>query len=355
MAEDYINGIIKTVVTRSTSEALQEVLKRWGRISLTGLSDGINLTKSKVCAALQDIAKKEQFTVEIAGDLELAYMQLNSSKKSWKVFKLKGSNVKQVMDPRSLRAKLVRSLQLKKMDHLVDGNMRMFAGALWFRLHVRSSRQKKSKEQARGAYNPSNSVFLVTFPGSPVFILSRSRVQMNRLVVQAITEAFGAERAVDTNLGGQHVASLADLALLSQQQPDDKFRKLEEKENPLASRINKKRKCSGDSSNFEDISFVVDDTRQLKRQRRDVLTTTFGAGPHPILEKLEYKFDVKHTVPGGGSEQTECRALVEMKGKNVLSGLSKLAQDGFIKFPLPRHLASVVTRSQNSFSIKDKT
>ncbi|GFR64148.1 centromere protein N-like [Elysia marginata] len=349
MSENYINGLIKAVVTRCTADSLREVLKRWGRVGLTQLSGN----KAKVCADLQNIAKREQFTMEIAGDLELAYMQLNSSKKFWKVFQLKGANVKHDLDPRSLRLKLVRSLQLKKMDCVVDGNMRMFAGALWFRLHLHSTRRKRGNKQATQAYNHSNSVFLITFPGSPKFMISRAGVQICRLVLQAITEATGAERVVDTNLTGHHVASLADLALHSQPQPDDKFRKMEERENPLAVKINKKRKCTDQSSSFEDISFVVDDTRHLKRQRKEVLSKVYGSGPHPVLEKLEYKFDVSHNI--SKDNQAHCRAMVEIKGKNVLEGLSKLGREGFIKFPLPKHLASVVSLSQNSFSIKDKT
>ncbi|GFN77212.1 centromere protein n-like [Plakobranchus ocellatus] len=65
------------------------------------------------------------------------------------------------------------------------------------------------------------------------------------------------------------------------------------------------------------------------------------------------QFDVKY--PGPGNSNSNCRALVEMKGKNVLDGLCHLGKNGFIKFPLPRHLSSVVSLAQNSFTVKDKT
>ena len=68
---------------------------------------------------------------------------------------------------------------------------------------------------------------------------------------------------------------------------------------------------------------------------------------------LFLQFDVKYNYPD--NDATNCRALIEIKGKSVLDGLCKLGRDGFIKFPLPKHLSSVVSLSQNSFSIKDKT
>ncbi|RUS81157.1 hypothetical protein EGW08_011065 [Elysia chlorotica] len=352
MVDDYVNGVIKAVVTRSLTDALREVLKHWGRIAEAELNGSdIRGTKAKVCAALQHIAKRDQFTLEIAGDLELAYMQLNSSKKLWKVFKLKGSNFKHDLDPRSLRIRLVRSLQLKKMDGDVDGNLRMFAGAMWFRFHIRPTRRRRNKKQAAETYKHSNSVFLLTFPGSPLFIMSLTGVQNCRLILQAITEVTGAERVVDTHLSGRHVASLADLALNTQQQPDNRFRKMEEKENPLAVHLNKKRKCSDQSSNVEDNPHVVDDMQKVKRQRKDILSNVYGTGTHPFLETLQYKFDVKYDLEG---EETNCRALVEIKGKNALEGLCQLGREGFIKFPLPKHLSSVTSLSQNSFTIKDK-
>ncbi|KAK3757611.1 hypothetical protein RRG08_000127 [Elysia crispata] len=353
MIEDYINGVIKAVVTRSLTNALKEVLKHWGRISEAELN-GSNLrgTKAKVCEALQRIAEREQFTLEIIGDLELSYMQLNSSKKIWKVFKIKGSNFKHDLDPRSVRVRLVRSLQLKKMDGVVDGNLRMFAGAMWFRLHLRPVGRRRSKKRATEMYKHCNSVFLLTFPGSPMFIMSRTGVQKCRLVLQAITEVTGAERVVDTNLSGRHVASLADLALNTQQQPNNRFRKMEEKENPLAVSLIKKRKCADQSSSFDDIPHVVDDMSQVKRQRKNILSNVYGAGPHPLLETLEYRFDVKDNNLEDG--ESNCRALVEIKGKNILEGLCKLGREGFIKFPLPKHLTSVTSLSQNSFTIKDK-
>ena len=63
MIEDYINGVIKAVVTRSLTNALKEVLKHWGRISEAELN-GSNLrgTKAKVCEALQRIAEVRQLS-----------------------------------------------------------------------------------------------------------------------------------------------------------------------------------------------------------------------------------------------------------------------------------------------------
>ena len=67
---------------------------------------------------------------------------------------------------------------------------------------------------------------------------------------------------------------------------------------------------------------------------------------------LFLQFDVKDNNLEDG--ESNCRALVEIKGKNILEGLCKLGREGFIKFPLPKHLTSVTSLSQNSFTIKDK-
>ena len=65
-----------------------------------------------------------------------------------------------------------------------DGNLRMFAGAMWFRLHLRPVGRRRSKKRATEMYKHCNSVFLLTFPGSPMFIMSRTGVQKCRLVLQ---------------------------------------------------------------------------------------------------------------------------------------------------------------------------
>ena len=65
--------------------------------------------------------------------------------------------------------------------------MKMFAGALWLRLHLHPTTRRRGNKQAAQTYNHSNSVFLVTFPGSPLFIMSRGGVQISRLVLQVRT------------------------------------------------------------------------------------------------------------------------------------------------------------------------
>ncbi|XP_035824896.1 centromere protein N-A isoform X2 [Aplysia californica] len=290
---------------------------------------------------------------DIVGDLELTYMQLHSNRKSWKVFRLDGSSDNDLnLDPRTLRSRLVSAVEMNWRNGRVYGNMNMFAGAVWLRLHFGSSplQQQQKKGPRPRAYNPNNSVFLVAFPNSPYVIVNRTGIRLTRIVSQAVKQVFGASGLKDIQLSGRHLMSLADIVhKKSNETMSSAYRDQETMENPLC--VGQKRKET-ELKEPGEVEGIVDDNRKFKRSRRESLVANFGASSRPILEKLEYKFNVQFR--GKPTTDLKCQATIEIKGKSILDGFCQLADAGYVKFPLPKHLTTITSNARNSFTIEDK-
>ncbi|KAH9489767.1 hypothetical protein Btru_036687 [Bulinus truncatus] len=286
---------------------------------------------------------------EIIGDLELVYMQLHSKRKQWKVYQLTGNNLLLNLDPRTLRAKVLLNLQHEWKDGQVYGNMSLFAGGVWLRMHLSTSKLKRLTGSKSRSYNHNSSVFVVSFPGSPYFILSQSQTKHVQLVTKALTTSTNADGLVDIKLSGHHLASLADIVLKKEGQlQSSRYRNQEENENPFVEKDSRKRKAP--ETDLEDI---IDEGRQEKRFRTEKLKKIFGTEPQPVLEKLEYKFNIK--FHGKPVMDAMCKSSVEVKGKSVLDGIYQLAKCGVFKLPLPAHLTTVATTAKrNSFTIQTR-
>ncbi|XP_059138964.1 centromere protein N-like [Physella acuta] len=340
--------ILKSVILRCRSSTVRDTVTQWGRINNSQLSlEVFNGTKQQVVKKILDLVEDDELNHETVGDLELVYIQLHSTTKLWKVYKLTGNDLQLSIDPRTLRSKLVRNLQLKWKDGWVFGNVGLFAGGVWLRIHV-SSASAHGRKEAK-AYNPHNSLFAVTFPGSPYVIINKCGLRNLHLITEAVTSTLNADSLIDIQLSGRHVASLADIVLKNT--TCQSYREQEDKENPLINKQGKKRK-GFDNENFEDTEMIINGNSEEKRRRIEKLNQTFGEDPQPILEKLEYKFDLKFY--GKPASESVCKSTVEIKGKSVLDGLCQLARAGVLKFPLPTHLTSTSTAHRNSFMIQDK-
>lgn len=62
------------------------------------------------------------------------------------------------------------------------GNVGLFAGGVWLRIHV-SSASAPGRKEAK-AYNPHNSLFAVAFPGSPYVIINKCGVRNLHLITE---------------------------------------------------------------------------------------------------------------------------------------------------------------------------
>ncbi|KAK0060888.1 centromere protein N [Biomphalaria pfeifferi] len=341
-----IEEIIQSIIARCRASTIKETFLRWGRFNSSQLNNQIfSGPKKQIYTKILKLVQESNLNEEIIGDLELVYMQLHSRQKQWKVYKLSGNNLHLNSDPRTLRAKVLRNLQLDWRDGQVFGNMGLFAGGVWLRMHMSSTKGSRRK-----SYNHNSSVFVVTFPGSPYFILSKAVVKHVQLITKAITTATNAEGLVDIQLSGHHLASLADIVLKGNGQIQSTvYREQEEEENPFVDKGSRKRKAPKEDRG--DLNDINDEDSEEKEFRKSKLVKLFGTESQPVLEKLDYKLNVK--FHGKPVMDTMCKSSVEVKGQSVLDGIYELAKCGVLKFPLPAHLTTVASSAQrNSFTIQ---
>ncbi|CAL1529120.1 unnamed protein product [Lymnaea stagnalis] len=347
--------IVKSVVSRCRNSAIPEIFFRWGRLNNANLNrQSFSGAKHQIISKILKLIQEEACDLndEIIGELELVYTQLESRSTIWKVYKLTGTDLNLNLDPRTLRSKLQQSLELKWKDGCVYGNMRMFAGGVWLRMHMSLSLAQGNGGKKTGAYQAKNSVFVVTFPGSPYVMVSKAGVKLVKLVTEAISSVMNAASLVDIQLSGKHVASLADIVLRkdSKVSISSTYRDKEEAENPLIEKQPRKRKAPEEE--FLDSENIVDEDREEKRLRIETVVNKFGYEPQPVLERLSYSFDIKFH---GEEMDTTCKSSVEIRGKSTLEGICQLAKTGLTKFPLPAHIGSITSSClRNSFTIQNK-
>ncbi|BFZ13016.1 hypothetical protein BsWGS_16055 [Bradybaena similaris] len=349
---DLHREIITSVISKCTVLSVRETLARWDRLSSTQLNNTVfrRGTKRNMVNQLLEFVEENALNDEMIGDLELVYMQLHSKHKIWLVYKLSGNYVRLNLDPRTLRSKLLKSLQLKWKVGRVLGNMRMFAGAVWLRMNLGQSLIRGGSRKRPRVYNPNKSVFVVTFPGSPYVFINKTAAGQLKVVTEAVVDAMNADSLKDIKLSGRQVSSLADIVLTK----DSKcllstYRDQEDRENPLLAGQERKRKAMDDL--FLDTEDMVDEDRQEKSIKRAILEKKLGYEPQPVLEKLDYKFSVD--FHGQAVSGMKCMTSVEIKGTSVLNGLYQLAASGLVRFPLPKHLTTVTSSARNSFTIQN--
>jgi len=358
--ENLREEIISHVVTKCSKSSLSWTLKQWGRFPDINIDDLISKrgssSKAKLAKKISALSEDKCLHEDIIGDLELTYVHLHSSKKLWKVFKLRGcSDASLCVDPRRLRARLIditgrkwrdgNGNKFKNSD--VSGNMKTFSGAVWLRLHFKSSMLLQKSKQTKKPYNPNNSVFLVVFHNSPYMIMSQVGAKLSRIVKEATIQVFGGTSLKDINLSGHHVKSLIDIVhrgnneAVSSQYKNEKI-----KENQL---------CPlrpAEIENFnKSIDGVIEENKHQKQRAKELINSKFGSSTPPVLNKLEYQFD--GIFYGKPVTDLPVKMSVVLRGANVLQGLSQLSALGLMEHPLPSHITGVVDKARNSFRISD--
>ncbi|CAG5126164.1 unnamed protein product [Candidula unifasciata] len=347
---DLQREIITSVISRCRVSSVRETLACWDRLSSSQLNNSVfkNGTKRKMVEHLVEFVQENRLNDDILGDLELVYMQLHSRRKIWLVYQLLGNDVSLNLDPRTLRSKFLKSLQLKWKDGRVLGNMRVFAGAVWLRMNLGQSMIRGGSGKLPRVYNPNHSVFIVTFPGSPYVFINKAAPRLLNVVTEGVVDALNADSLKDIKLSGHQVSSLADIVLTKNSKSMlNRYREQEDRENPLLVGQERKRKAVDP---FTETEGLVDEERQQKRIKRVVLEKKLGSEPQPVLETLDYKFNVD--FHGQELSGMKCSTSVEIKGTSVLNGLYQIAASGLVKFPLPKHLTAVTSSARNSFTIE---
>jgi len=238
----------------------------------------------------------------------------------------------------------------------VCGNMNLYAGAVWLRLHfdMSSALQKKTSKSRRSSpYNPNNSVFIVTFDHSPFVIISSSLVRLSKIVMQGLKISFGVKGLRDIKLSGRHVASLADIVhRRNNEAVSSVFRDKERKESHLYLEAEVEN-VDKDLFENEDFEKVIDEKQRFKKRRQTTVEQAFGCAEQPYLETLDYEFSTRFGGRPVFDMPNQTKVLVEIKGPSVLSGMKQLCQRGYVKLPFRRHL-NITQAARNSFSIADK-
>ncbi|XP_076449293.1 centromere protein N-A-like [Babylonia areolata] len=339
-------AIIKSVVSKCRSGDLETLIRKWGWFSDEDLLQidfraPKRTTASTIFGLCQELHLKEEI-----GDLDLLCTQINSSSRKWTVLKMKGSQMRKDLEPQELKERLATVLEGECLGQ-VHLNVRSFGGATWLRLYVEGASQ----------FRATDVVYVLFYPHTPFLITCRMKVKIQVILYSALQEVFETEEISELQLTGQHLPSLADLALQQSAQGSfRKYRDLAEAENPLV-RSKFKRKEPVEEDDRPRDPRLRDENKYEKQRRQDRLDSTFGTHTPPQLEKVDYKMDVRFRgttfAPGMKSRPDMFRCRVKFEGPSILEGFKNLGKTGLAALPFPRHLARVQSLAKNQFSIAE--
>ncbi|XP_046360397.2 centromere protein N-like [Haliotis rufescens] len=344
--------IIFRVICRCTKNDIIDTCRKWNFLPEVTLQQ-INLKKPKIRIAedVYESCQEEDVDIQAAGDLDLIYSQIHSESRKWSVCELRGQDkVHFISSPNAFRKLIVSKMKLYFDD--VHVNVNMFGGALWSRVHIVDVKHPT-------VYKPNDVIYMVHYPKTQFVVISRIKAKDEDNFIEALLPVFKTDEVHSLQLVGSHVPSLVELALNKHSQGSfGKYRSIEERENPLTRKSNRKRKASSEPVKDFD-KRLRGENEEEKKQRMELLDHTFGSADQPTLEKLEYKMDVKFRgtkfVPMMANKDRPFRCRIKFEGPSVLEGVRNLGKAGLASLPLPSHLAKVNSLAKNFFVIRDKT
>ncbi|XP_076311457.1 uncharacterized protein LOC143225600 isoform X2 [Tachypleus tridentatus] len=276
--------------------------------------------------------------------LELLYIRLHSSTRTWHVLEVKNMEKQQENVTPEYFQKLLDDY-LNRNKYEVKVVCQLYEEGLWTRMSFTESVQKRSEMMV---YKESTS-FLLYYPWTPYVLYCDLKVAHEELVHRAILQTLQGTKVKKLPLTGHKISALIQLAW---QKDNCRF----EENEALPYVIKKELKKRKPKELVED-SNIVNEHKHQYRIQEEYVEKQFGKYEQPSLESVLYSIKTSFYGLDESAEnelddhQVVC--TVNLKGQSVLEGIRELVCHGIADRNLPDYVGNLSYGGVNKVIIKE--
>jgi hypothetical protein len=336
--------VLRKLLSRLPKEHLLALLERWKMpLSITDASSELTSRGQLAQMALKHDRVSSGLTLDQTAEADLRAVQAGVVNKTWTAIRFeRGPNKpSSIVSGEELRAALSPQLDIYFRNHLLVVG---YEGALWFRVAIHEQASLTELPP------PGSTIYGLFHPHSDFVVLTRLRSVVAKSFSNVLRDASSARSVTPLNIENRSAAALCEVLLNQDSQgPFRKYRLNQVDANPLEEDSTKALLAKRPRSASTSEPGIREDTKSLEKRRRDA-DDTFGSGPQPALQTVE--FDITAPFGGGARVEEPVRMKVTLAGSNVLQALPQLMRTGLLQAPLPDFLSRLPSAGVSKLTLR---
>lgn len=324
--------LCSSILRKLNKSEILPLIIEWAKLDWRGISQASS--KAFLNEEILARCRHSEISYHQVAELHLLMYMKFPNKYRWDAYKLQDKTVDEC-SARNNHKEFVKSFSLllgEKCTNVIS-RVHKESQSYWCRL---------------SAHEASLAIFVIYFPKSEYFLLSKSAVHLKKIATHCFPQSLGYSKCTVLSLSGRYPDSLAQILLHTSQYKPENYTEDRGYYRP------RKRKSE---VVLEEDKVMKMLNREKRKNQIEMNNRAFGDDELPILEDLHITM---HTRIRGKSVNPSLpktmviKAKLSFKGKDVLEGLRNMVKDNLAVAPLPKHITKIPLLGSNNLIMYDR-